>query len=101
MLQKIRDQKGCFEVKKSSVHNINREIFFSSCIGNYFKQSVVNYLSIHDHFDKGVMPFSGSILDQPAKIIDVMSIIKSHKIEQSEKLKRQESLKAGMKRGRQ
>ena len=101
MLQKIREQKGCFGVKSSPIHNINKEIFFSSCIGNYFNQAAVSWLSIHEFFDKGQMPFAGSLLDQPAKIIDVMSLIKSHKIEQAEKRQKQEALKASGRRGRQ
>jgi hypothetical protein len=79
MTQKMRDIKACATVKSEPVQNIDKEIFFSSCIGNYFDFSAMAMLNVHRHFEAGVMPYAGGLMDQPAKLIEVMGVISSHR----------------------
>lgn len=56
---------------------------YKSCLCHQsFKHPLFSvYLSLSDKFEKGVMPFSGGMLDQPAQIIEVLSFISKLKQE--------------------
>lgn len=98
MLEKERQVKNCYGKPGPSIHNIDNELFFSKCIGNYYDNVVAGYLSANEIYQKGVMPFSGSLFDQPAKIIEVFSVIES--IKRDTQLKAQQAQEAKAKRGR-
>lgn len=98
MLERERQIKNCYGNPGPSIHNINNEIFFSKCIGNYFDHGIANLISLNEHFQKGVMPFRGALLDQPAKIIEAFSVIES--IKRDQQIKAHQAQEAKQKRGR-
>lgn len=88
MRQKERDAKFCKTEAASYVHKIKDNIFFKSCIGNYYSQSVIMMMNAYLYFDQqGVLPFPGSLMEQPNKAIEVfnvMSQIKTDKMKAKE-----------------
>lgn len=98
MLERERQLKNCYGKPGPTIHNIDNEVFFSKCIGNYYDNVVAGYLSANESFQKGVMPFGGSLFDQPAKIIEAFNVIES--IKRDTQLKAQEAERAKQKRGR-
>jgi hypothetical protein len=78
---KYRESKGCFAPRPMVVHKIG-DLHFKSCIGNFFDYSVISLMDAHDKLDKGILPFEGSYMDQPAKVMDIFKIIHNHKQEQ-------------------
>lgn len=69
----------------------NPKIMYRKCIGNYFNNYWASIINMSDKWDNGIMPFSGSYYDQPAKFVEVMNLIynlrseNQHKISQKEK----------------
>lgn len=84
MLQKRRENKGCFGVKDRVLHKIRdfegRDKFlFKTCIGNFYNPSASSWLRLQSSYERGVMPFPGSHLDQPAKAIEIFQVVEEHK----------------------
>lgn len=101
MLEKVKRTKGCEVPHPQPVHRIAQsglKLNYSSCIGNFFSPSAMHWVGYYNAFEKGVMPFPGGYMDQPAKLIDVMSVIGNHK--QEEMVKNAHAQKqAGKRRG--
>jgi hypothetical protein len=94
MTEKVRKLNGCSEIKNETIHHINREILFSTCIGNFFSTSAVQWLSTHAHFERGTMPYPGALMDQPNKALEIFRVIERHKFERAEAERAAEQRKA-------
>jgi hypothetical protein len=68
-----RKSLGCFDLTSRTylVDNIK----FSSCVGNYTAIGFGYYLEVFLQYEKGVLPFKGSLGDQPNKMIELLHII--------------------------
>ena len=87
MTEKHTKAKGCKEIRKESIFKIRQErmvLNYKTCPGNFFSYSAMSWVNMFNHFEKGVMGFPGSYVEQPNKFIDAMSVIQSHKNEQIE-----------------
>lgn len=98
MLEKSRISKGCYAKGESYIHNIDGEIFFKKCIGNYYSTKIASLINMNELFQKGVMPMRGALFDQPAKLIEALNVIESIKRESI--IKAQQAQEARSKRGR-
>lgn len=78
---KHRSDKGCFKPSAIVLHKI-KDIHFKSCVGNFFDYSALSLLDAHDKLEKGILPFPGSYMDQPAKVMEVFKLISNHKADQ-------------------
>lgn len=99
MLEKVKRTKGCETPHSMAVHKIvqgGTRLNYNSCIGNFFSYSAMHWVGFYSSFEQGVMPFSGGYMDQPAKFIDVMNIVASHK--QDEILRNAQAQKQAAKR---
>ena len=82
MSQVARDElKGCSVVKDSPVAKWKDSILYKTCPVNFYNQRFVSYIDLFRHFDKGLLPFEGGLLEQPNKIMDVFNLIETLKIE--------------------
>lgn len=72
-LETLKLKKGCqgLGVTTYKVENLK----YSICIGNFYSHSVINYVDLYYNYQRGVLPYEGSLLDQPSKIIDVFNLI--------------------------
>ena len=85
-----RKLKGCFDIS-TKTYQLG-DYVYKSCIGNYTKD--INFiLESFALYSKGVMPFSGTLVDQPSKIIEIFDIIGNQQdIFQKEMIKKEENL---------
>ena len=83
LLEKKQRQMACAEPASDwGLHKIVDDdvtYSFKRCIGNYFNQSVLNWMSIYRAYEKGILPYPGSYQDQPNKALEVLGIIDSTK----------------------
>lgn len=75
LIDRLKRKKGCTRdaPRPWRVENIR----FNKCIGNYTSKQVRYLLDSFLLFEKGVMPFEGALMEQPAKIIEVFNMIQS------------------------
>jgi hypothetical protein len=99
MTAKERGIKACEEVRKEPFFNIDRQIYFKTCPGNFVTQSVLHWMGVHESFRKGIMPYAGGFLDQPNKALDLFKMFDAFYAEQAlERMKKQAASK-GKRRG--
>lgn len=83
MNQKLRVAKACWGGAPRPVHVLQdaggRVYRFTTCPGNFVSNAVIHWIDMHAAFSRGLLPFPGSISDQPAKALDVFRVIESHK----------------------
>lgn len=93
MTERSRTAKACTKMSDTAIHNIDREIFFKKCVGNYFTFPVLHWIRAHNHFEKGILPFPGSLMDQPNKAMEVFEVVAAWKQSKLEKLHRENEAK--------
>jgi hypothetical protein len=75
----FRKGKGCFgPVNNGFLVGIDKEsksVKFSGCPGNYTSLSVNYFIDLNSKYELGVLPYKGTLGDQPAKIIEVFQAI--------------------------
>lgn len=91
---RMRVVKGCEGISGNVIHRIKLDdsggsLGFRSCVGNYFDASVPGLIEAQRAYERGVMPFPGAMLDQPAKMIEIFSVIEGHRLERMESLQRE------------
>jgi hypothetical protein len=63
------------------VNKGNPLILFDNCPGNHFNNYWSYWINYTDQYDKGMLPFPGTILEQPSKFVDLMNIVHNLKSE--------------------
>lgn len=87
-----RKIKGCFDaVANWEVDNVR----FKKCVGNFVLPSTNSILNMFRLYEKGLLPYAGSVTEQPAKIMQIFDIIYARKAEKDNELndKRSETQK--------
>lgn len=82
---------GCDEIREKAIIPITHyehRIDFYTCPGNFYTQSVCELLFIKEQFDKGVMPYGGALMEQPAKFIETMRLIDATQIRIEEEIRK-------------
>ncbi|NOS67246.1 MAG: hypothetical protein HOO67_02680 [Candidatus Peribacteraceae bacterium] len=100
MLQKTRESKACFDFAAEFIHNIDGQIYFKKCIGNYFNGVWVRFVEMERQYEKGVLPYPGSLSEQPAKILEIFRIIAAYRQEQIAEEQKKARIKEREARGR-
>ena len=85
MTAALRKSKACEETKETALHAIGTDIGFKTCIGNYYSQWLFPWIEAYQMYQKGVLPFPGSMSEQPNKVIELFRVIDSHQSEKTEK----------------
>ncbi len=91
MLYKKQLGKGCFS------NDIKTYIFddlkFLTCPGNYY-DSYTNYLwQLFTHYQNNLLPYKGTLGEQPAKIIQIFEIIQGVVSEYEDRLEKIKKIK--------
>lgn len=73
-------------------------IGYKTCPGNLASPTVISWLGHHESFRRGVLPFPGSLLDQPNKVIELFTEFDNYYAERAIAQAKAEA--AAMKRGR-
>ena len=69
----IMRKNGCLGTVDYTVAIVG-DIIFNRCLCNFKFKGINQLLNLLRHYEKGIMPFSGSILEQPNKIIEQLDI---------------------------
>ena len=85
MLGKVQANMGCREVKAQVIHRIGDDLGFKTCIGNFARPQLHAFIGAQRRFEQGMMPYSGGLMEQPAKIIEIFGVIESHNAERAER----------------
>lgn len=78
LVAKTRTLYGCERVTAHRVFK-NNDFIYTKCPGNFYSYRAAHFLEVFVHFDKGVLPYPGGLMDQPAKIMDIFSVISAHR----------------------
>lgn len=86
----VRNRLGCTGFKDKAAGfflAVNNEVEFkvNACLGNLWNSEVFFWMGIYRFFKKGAMPFEGTVLDQPAKVIDLFNLFEAMEAEELEK----------------
>ena len=74
ILQKYRKNMGCFGNTRRDNYEFGGYIY-RTCPGNVFHSDAVFIIELYREFQKGIMPYPGSLVEQPAKVMEAFSVI--------------------------
>jgi len=77
----------------------NPRVNFTKCIGNYYNAFWANLINYHPKYEKGLLPFDGSLMNQPAKFVEVMALVHNLVIEKDNE-KEQQAKRNGNRQGK-
>lgn len=80
---KHRKRKGCEELLKDPWLQFKGEfglrnhpkINYYTCPSNLYDGEWAGLIDLYEWWQKGVMPYSGSLIEQPNKIVEVMNLV--------------------------
>jgi hypothetical protein len=74
--QAYRDKKKACAIKSQKpIFETENGIKYYRCPANFANFSIMHFIDMVKHFRNGVMPFSGSMMEQPNKVIEVLNLI--------------------------
>lgn len=82
--EKSRKLKGCYG-EVSHIVSKDEDIEFKTCPGNFTNSSVYYYYELFQYYQKGIMPFSGTITEQPYKLSEIFGILQKFDLDRLEK----------------
>ena len=91
MLHKKQLGRGCFDTTTQKYKILNLE--FKTCPGNYSNNYIYYLWQLFTHYENNLLPYKGSLGEQPAKIIEIFDIIQEVVRDYEEKLKKVKRLK--------
>ena len=94
-----RTGKGCFGVSANTLHKFD-DLEYNTCVGNVVSESALFWVEAEGRFTQGILPFPGSLTEQPAKVMEVFSCIAAHKQVKLDQKQKEQDLKDRVKRGR-
>lgn len=101
MTEKSRSVKACREIRTEAFANIDRQIYFKTCPGNFVSGAVLGWLDAHSAYRRGVLPFAGGLMDQPSKVLELFRNFDGYFAERAvEQAKREAQNRARGPRGR-
>lgn len=71
----------------------NPSILYYNCVGNYYDGYYATQINNYQSYKEGVMPFSGGLYEQPAKIVECMDLVHNLISENNQERERQEKLR--------
>lgn len=75
-IKAVRQKKGCGVIKSISLIEIDHIAYHSCLCHESFQHPLMGYfLTTQAAYEKGMLPFDGGLMDQPAQIMDIISLI--------------------------
>lgn len=97
--QKNRERKGCFSVSQYALHNLDN-LRYHTCIGNFASDSALSFIEAEARYNQGILPYAGSLFEQPAKIIEIFNCIAAWKQAKLEAQRKAQALRERVNHGR-
>lgn len=73
----VRKKLHCDKKTNIPIYKLD-SLNFYKCLGNYYNESVLYWMKAQRLFESGIMPFSGSLFEQPNKAIEIFDLILDH-----------------------
>lgn len=71
-----RIQQGCGVITDSPKVEVGKIGYHSCLCHESFQHPLMGYLlSMYQNYEKGILPFSGGLLDQPAQVMEILSLL--------------------------
>ena len=80
-----RHCKDLYEKETNFIDAKDYRISFNTCVGNFNSPAVSEMIVIMQNFKEGVMPYPGGLMDQPAKLVEILNLLYSLESKQVEK----------------
>lgn len=89
-LEDFENRNGCgFKITKGVRYKLDDDrVGIHSCCCDHLHDNFNHILFLHGQFEKGMLPFQGSLSDQPAQIIEIFSLIERLKLKEQQKQQR-------------
>ena len=71
------NRKACSVVKEKPIFTYKDKINYYKCPANFVNMAVVHLIGVNRHLKNGVMPFGGTLMDQPNKLMEALDLIDS------------------------
>jgi len=79
--QKRKQLKGCFDPIKRPVARYKDKIVFYKCPTNFYSLPLAKIKEQARHLENGLLPYNGGLFDQPAKLVEIMNLFESLRLE--------------------
>lgn len=66
-------------------------ILYKRCPANYADFGYMAIINLYHQYEKGIMPYEGGLLNQPAKFVDLMDLV--HNLIEEKQFEHQEKIK--------
>lgn len=86
--------KGCGYVIKSTVDTISCFVF-NTCLCKFNIPIISDFIYMQNQFKNGILPFTGGLLDQPSKLIEILRITEDAMNQEENEFKKKESRNQG------
>jgi hypothetical protein len=94
LLRKYRKLQGCFGRTRRDGYRFDGYIY-STCPGNVFDYSSLFIIELYREYQKGIMPYPGALVEQPAKIMEAFQVIDGYNsLKLAEEQKKQKELQS-------
>lgn len=78
----------------------NPKILYNKCIGNYFSSYWASLINFYPDYQKGILPYSGGLFEQPSKFVEVMNLVHNLIKENEQEVERRNKLSRNKINGR-
>jgi hypothetical protein len=79
----------------------NPKISYNTCVGNFYFAYWASLINYYPDYEKGILPYSGSFFEQPAKFVEAMQLIHNLIREnENQKSKKDEMLRKNRRNGK-
>jgi late competence protein required for DNA uptake (superfamily II DNA/RNA helicase) len=100
-LEREQEAKACRSLKPEPFAEIDQQIFFTTCPGNFSYPEVLNWRAAFMRYQQGILPFPGSLMDQPNRVIELFQLFEADEMDRMiEERKRIEKQQRGGPSGR-
>jgi hypothetical protein len=80
MTDKNRKKKGCFQTEGPAIAKVHINPYgdafeVQTCPGNFYDYYAQNIINLYMKYREGIMPYSGGLAEQPAKIVEAFRLL--------------------------
>lgn len=94
------ERKGCSKNTNTPFSEWRKEIKYLRCPVNFYSGGVATLIDSFRHFERGILPYNGGLLDMPNKLIEFYNLVESLKLDyQKDLIDRQRKAQERMKNG--
>lgn len=91
MTQANRERKGCFGIAENTLHHFDN-LHYNTCVGNLASDAALSFIEAEARYNQGILPYPGSLFEQPAKVIDIFDCIAAWKQDKLNKQRRAQAI---------